>query len=96
MFVIAVDDGGPAAKAGIEEGSRIASINGVDVRGKRSEDDEIHDLPLVSNISRFEREVNKLKPGDDATLRVYYNGQVPQRHGEGGARRRPAAPQPRR
>ena len=35
VFVMSVDDGGPAAKAGIEEGSRIASINGVDVRGKR-------------------------------------------------------------
>src|SRR4029079_10853811 len=24
----------------------------------------------------FEREVSKLKPGDDATLRVFYNGQA--------------------
>ncbi len=75
VFVIAVDEGGPAAKAGIEEGSRIASINGVDVRGKRSEDDEFM-VFRSSNINRFEREVNKLKPGEDATLRVFYNGQV--------------------
>ena len=33
VFVMSVEDGGPAAKAGIEEGTRIASINGVDVRG---------------------------------------------------------------
>jgi len=26
--------------------------------------------------NRFEREINKLKPGDDATLRVVYNGQA--------------------
>jgi C-terminal processing protease CtpA/Prc len=75
VFVIAVDEGGPAAKAGIEEGSRIASINGVDVRGKHSEDDEFM-VFRSTNINRFEREVNKLKPGEDATLRVFYNGQV--------------------
>ena len=75
VFVIAVDEGGPAAKAGIEEGSRIASINGVDVRGKVAEDDEFW-VFRSTNINRFEREVNKLKPGEDATLRVYYNGQL--------------------
>jgi serine protease Do len=75
VFVIGVDEAGPAAKAGIEEGSRIASINGVDVRGKVSEDDEFW-VFRSTNINRFEREVNKLKPGEDATLRVYYNGQL--------------------
>ena len=75
VFVIAVDEGGPAAKAGIEEGSRIASINGVDVRGRVAEDDEFW-VFRSTNINRFEREVNKLKPGEDATLRVYYNGQL--------------------
>src|SRR4051812_40147368 len=40
VFVMSVGDGGPAAKAGIEEGSRIASINGVDVRGRRAADDD--------------------------------------------------------
>ena len=75
VFVIGVDEAGPAAKAGIEEGSRIASINGVDVRGKNTEDDEFW-VFRSTNINRFEREVNKLKPGDDATLRVYFNGQV--------------------
>ena len=75
VFVIGVDEAGPAAKAGIEEGSRIASINGVDVRGKNSEDDEFM-IFRSSSINRFEREINKLKPGDDATLRVVYNGQA--------------------
>ena len=73
VFVMGVVDNGPAAKAGIEEGSRIASINGVDVRGRRS-DDELNTF-RSSGVSRLEREISKLKPGDDATLRVYYNGQ---------------------
>jgi serine protease Do len=72
VFVIGVDETGPAAKAGIEEGSRIASINNVDVRASRAEDESAF---RTSSVSRLEREVSRLKPGDDATLRVYFNGQ---------------------
>lgn len=74
VFVMGVEDGGPAAKAGIEEGSRIAAVNGVDVRGRRSRDDDEFVL-RTSNVSRLEREISRLKPGDDVELRVYYNGQ---------------------
>jgi predicted metalloprotease with PDZ domain len=74
VFVMGVEDGSPAAKAGIEEGSRIASINGVDVRGRRSSDDDDY-VFRTSNISRLEREVSRLKAGDDVELRVFYNGQ---------------------
>ena len=74
VFVMGVEDGSPAAKAGIEEGSRIASINGVDVRGRRSSDDDDY-VFRTSNISRLGREVSRLKAGDDVELRVYYNGQ---------------------
>lgn len=74
VFVFGVEDGGPAAKAGIEEGARVASINGVDVRGRRAADDDGF-LMTSSNINRFEREVSRLKPGDDVDLRVLYNGQ---------------------
>ena len=74
VFVMGVVDNGPAAKAGIEEGSRIASINGVDVRGRRSGDDDAM-MVRSSGVSRLEREIARLKPGDNATLRVYYNGQ---------------------
>lgn len=74
VFVMGVEDGSAAAKAGIEEGSRIASINGVDVRGRHSADED--DIVFrTSNVSRLEREVSRLKPGDDVDLRVYYNGQ---------------------
>jgi len=74
VFVMSVDDGGPAAKAGIEEGSRIASVNGVDLRGKTSRDEEDYAL-RTSNVSRLEREIARVKPGDDVDLRIYYNGQ---------------------
>jgi C-terminal processing protease CtpA/Prc len=74
VFVIGVDETGPAAKAGIEEGSRIASINNVDVRAKSSNDDDEF-VFRTSNVQRLEREVSRLKPGDDVTLRVYFNGQ---------------------
>ena len=74
VFVMSVEDGGPAAKAGIEEGSRIASINGVDVRGRRDADDDDY-MVRTTNASRFEREIGKLNAGDEADLRIYYNGQ---------------------
>jgi S1-C subfamily serine protease len=72
MFVMSVVDGGPADKAGIVEGSRIASINGVDVRPRRDDDDFVRMIP---GSSRLQQEIGDLKPGDDAELRVYYNGQ---------------------
>jgi predicted metalloprotease with PDZ domain len=75
VFVLAVDDGGPAAKAGIEEGTRIASINGIDVRWRRTPDDDDF-LVRTTNIGRFEREVQRLHPGDDVELKVYFNGQT--------------------
>ncbi len=74
VFVIGVDDKGPAAKAGIEEGSRIASINNVDVRAKHTVDED-ETIFRASSVARLEREVSRLKPGDDVTLRVYANGQ---------------------
>jgi predicted metalloprotease with PDZ domain len=74
VFVMSVDDGGPAAKAGIEEGTRIASINGVDVRGHRSTDEDDYAF-RTSNVRRLERELAKVKPGEDVDLRVYFNGQ---------------------
>src|SRR5436309_1603479 len=76
ILVRSVDEGSPAEKAGIEEGSRIASINGVDVRGtnqRDSNDDFFNFRP--TNLSRLEREMARVKPGDDVDLRVYYNNQ---------------------
>jgi S1-C subfamily serine protease len=74
VLVMGIDDNGPAAKAGIEEGARIASINGVDLRetSHENEDDVFY---RARNVSRLEREMQKVKPGDDVDLRVYFNGQ---------------------
>ena len=74
VFVLSVDDGGPAANAGIEEGSRIASINGVDVRTSRTSDAE--DFASGSAVRRLEREVSRLNPGDDVDLRIYSSGRA--------------------
>jgi len=74
VFVFGVDEGGPAAKAGIEEGNRIASINGVDVRARRG--DEEDGVLRTAGVSRLEREIGRLKAGDEADLRVYSNGQI--------------------
>jgi S1-C subfamily serine protease len=75
VFVMSVEDGGPAANAGLEEGARIASINGVDVRGKRARDGDGYVL-RTSNVAGLEREVANLKPGDDVELKVHANGQA--------------------
>jgi len=79
VFVMGVEDGSPAAKAGLEEGSRIASINGVDVRGKNSRDDNNDGFIVFqqpTNLNRLEREMAKVKPGDDVDLKVIYNNQT--------------------
>ena len=74
IFVMNVEDEGPAAKAGIEEGARVQSINGVDLRVSR--DDAGDEMVAQTKMNRFEREMNKVKPGDAVDLRLYQNGQV--------------------
>ena len=73
VFVMSVDDSGPAAKAGIEEGNRIAAINGVDVRARRGDEDEW--FLRSTSLNRLQREIQRVRPGDDVDLRVYSNGQ---------------------
>lgn len=73
VLVMAVADSTPAAKAGIEEGNRIAAINGVNLRVAR---EDAGDRYLGSvKAQRLQRELAGLKPGSDVTLRVYSNGQ---------------------
>lgn len=72
IFVSSVMESGPAEKAGIYEGDRIAAINGVDVR-VRSED--AGDSQIAgARIQRFRREIAKAKPGDNVELRVWSDG----------------------
>jgi serine protease Do len=73
VLVMAVADSTPAARAGIEEGNRIAAINGVSLRVPREDAGDRY----LSNAKaqRLQREISQLKPGSDVTLRVYSNGQ---------------------
>ena len=72
VFVQSVVAGGPAEKAGLVEGDRIASINGVDVREPRG---DVGDCNVASSrIDRLEREVRKRKPGQAAELVIVASG----------------------
>jgi serine protease Do len=72
LFITSVHTDGPAEKAGIIEGQRIAAINGVDVRVPR--EDVADGLAASARLSRFMRELQKAAPGDRVTLRVYADG----------------------
>jgi hypothetical protein len=73
VLVMSVVDSSPAARAGLEEGNRIAAINGVNLRVAHEDADD----PGVGSAKaqRLRREVSQLKVGDNVTLRVYGNGQ---------------------
>lgn len=73
VFISSVVDSGPAALAGIVEGSRIASIGGVDLRVSRADagDAEV----AAARARRLERAVGELKPGTETELRVWQDGQ---------------------
>ncbi|HSA55321.1 MAG TPA: PDZ domain-containing protein [Gemmatimonadaceae bacterium] len=74
VLVVGVGDSTPAALAGIEEGDRIAAINGVDLRVAR---EDAGDWQASSaRIRRLNREMEKVEAGDDVELRVYSNGQT--------------------
>jgi serine protease Do len=73
VLVMSVSDSSPAAKAGIEEGNRIAAINGINLRVAR---EDAGDRYLGgTKAQRLQREIGALKPGDNVTLKVYSNGQ---------------------
>lgn len=72
VFVAAVTSGGPAETAGIIEGDRIASINGVDLRSAAADVDDEYTNGVPAH--RLTREVQKLTPGTRVTLRVFSGG----------------------
>ncbi|HEX9562681.1 MAG TPA: PDZ domain-containing protein [Gemmatimonadaceae bacterium] len=74
VLVVGVVGEGPAGKAGIEEGDRIAAINGVDLRVAR--EDAGDRQASRARINRLNREMEKVKAGDAVELRVYANGQA--------------------
>ena len=73
VFISGVHEGGPAEKAGLVEGDRIAAINSVNLRV--SADDAGDDWIGNAKHSRFTREMRKAKAGDEVELRVYSGGQ---------------------
>jgi hypothetical protein len=72
VFVDGVTPKGPAETAGIIEGDRIASINGVDLRTPAADIEDSYSNGVASH--RLTREVQKLAPGSRVTLRVYSGG----------------------
>jgi predicted metalloprotease with PDZ domain len=74
ILVVGITDEGPAAKAGIEEGDRVVSINGVDLRV--AAEDAGDSQASSARINRLNREMEKVKAGDAVELRVYSSGQT--------------------
>ena len=72
LLVSSVTEGSPAEKAGIEEGNRIGSVNGISLKLSRADAGESDMGGVMTN--RLVREMRKLKPGDEATLEVWANG----------------------
>ena len=73
VLVIGVNDSGPAARAGILEGNRIAEINGVSLRVSR--EDTGDNWVAHTRLQRLLREIRRLEPGNEVTLRVWQDGQ---------------------
>ncbi|MFI5246399.1 MAG: PDZ domain-containing protein, partial [Gemmatimonadales bacterium] len=74
LLVESVTPGSPAEKAGLEEGNRIASINGVSLKLSRDDAGEPDMSGTMTN--RLVREMRKLKAGDEATLDVWAGGRI--------------------
>lgn len=74
VLIMGLDDDGPAAKAGIEEGNRIAAINGADLRVMR--EDAGDEFISGAKVRRLHRELEKVKAGDEVTLRLYSGGRT--------------------
>ena len=73
LLVQSVTAGGPADKAGIEEGNRLVSVNGVSLRLSAADAGE-GDMDGIAN-RRLIRELEKVKAGDEVELRLWAGGQ---------------------
>lgn len=74
LLVQSVTADGPADKAGIEEGNRLISINGVSLKLSAADAGE-GDMDGIAN-RRLIRELEKVKAGDQVDLRVWAGGQT--------------------
>ena len=72
LLISNITRGGPADEAGVDEGNRLAAINGVSLRidresvGQRDAGDGV--------FRRLARELAELRSGDEVTLRVFGSG----------------------
>lgn len=72
IFISGIADGGPADKAGIAEGDRIANINGVDLRVPR---EDAGDASVAgARLQRLQRELRKVKAGQAVDLVIVSGG----------------------
>lgn len=74
VFIASVTPKGPAETAGVVEGERIVSINGVDLRLNAADAGDSYASGLATR--RLTREVQKLAPGARVNLRVWSGGRV--------------------
>lgn len=72
LLIASVTPGGPAEKAGIVEGNRIASVNGVNLRLSPADAGEPDMNGLT--VRRLTRELGKVQPGAEVELRIYADG----------------------
>ncbi|HSJ62424.1 MAG TPA: PDZ domain-containing protein [Gemmatimonadaceae bacterium] len=72
LLVTSVHPNSPADRAGIEEGNRIASVNGVNLRLAREDAGE-RDMQGMTT-RRLVRELQKVKAGDPVELSVWKEG----------------------
>src|SRR5688572_28920931 len=67
VLVMRIVEGGPADKAGIEEGSRIQAVDGVDLRASRADAEDEVEAGIFAR--RLTRAIAKKKAGEDVELR---------------------------
>ena len=74
LMITSITKGSPAEKGGLEEGNRIAAINGVSLRVNAA---DVEDGEMSSALTRrLVRELAKSKPGDEVELKVYRDGRT--------------------
>jgi hypothetical protein len=79
IFVSAVAPGGPAERAGVVEGDRVAAVNTVDLRVPREERDDPE--AAAARRARFTRELARVRPGDRVSPAPLGRRALAHRHG---------------
>jgi S1-C subfamily serine protease len=74
LLVTAVTKSSPAERAGIDEGNRLAEINGIDLRVQPSDvgDRNASDAPQRA----LAKALRSVRPGDDVSLRLFGGGRM--------------------